>query len=336
MPDPYTMTILHKPKGTPMLRPNQHFKILTYIPPPMPEAAEPEVKGGKGAKGAAKGKPAPPPKKEASAPLVPVGDPEYRDETRWVIPARSTIQLAVRFSSHELGTFNEVLNFDVLSGERMKLPVSGICDYPRIASDHRNVYYKTTKARPSTPLINRQYVITKSVFEFGPVLAAASSTGYLQGKKPDHAAKFRITNCGHFPLEAEFLLKSSIPVEEPPPSAEGGAKPDPKAKGKAPAPAAAAPSAPAFLLNPTTMTLKVDETQDLQLFAFPADESYFEDVVICRIKDNPNQVEFPVAVQGTKPTFQVRWLTRSCLTVQCFCQALHIVSVCCAAYYCSM
>lgn len=45
--------------------------------------------------------------------------------------------------SEEVGKFGELLGFDVLGGDRnVSLPVSGICDYPHISSDYRNVFYR--------------------------------------------------------------------------------------------------------------------------------------------------------------------------------------------------
>lgn len=285
IPDPYTMAILGRPKHVPQLNPSSHFKILTYIPPPMSESSAESLPPAKGKAKNGKKPPAPAPKKKEAAPAVPIGDAEYLEDTRWVIPAKGTVQLAVRFSSEELGRFHETLNFDVLSGEQKKLPVSGICDYPRIATDHRNLYYKTSKARPATPLVSKQFITSKSLFEFGPLLAGAEQKDALAGKKPEHGARFRITNNGHFPLEAEFFLKSTLPPPEPDADPSVRRVPVPN-KGKA-----------TFLLHPTTIELKVDETQDLQLWAFPPEEGDHEDVVVCRIKDNPSDFEFPICVQ---------------------------------------
>jgi hydrocephalus-inducing protein len=52
------------------------------------------------------------------------------------------------------------------------------------------------KARPSTPSVSRQFIISKGVFEFGPLLIGKDPTGYDTGAHPANTAKFRITNNG--------------------------------------------------------------------------------------------------------------------------------------------
>jgi hypothetical protein len=49
--------------------------------------------------------------------------------------------------SPEVGRFSEVLAFDVQGGERnVLLPLSGVCDYPHISTDYRNVFYRKVRA----------------------------------------------------------------------------------------------------------------------------------------------------------------------------------------------
>lgn len=43
-----------------------------------------------------------------------------------------------------------------------------------------------------------------------------------------------------------------------------------------------APAAPPFLLQPSSMDLAIDETQELTVLAYPGAEGTFEDVVMCR------------------------------------------------------
>ena len=48
-----------------------------------------------------------------------------------------------------------------------------------------------------------------------------------------------------------------------------------------PAGKGAAPAAPPFLLQPTSMDLAIDETQELTVYAFPTSEGPFADVIMC-------------------------------------------------------
>lgn len=50
---------------------------------------------------------------------------------------------------------------------------------------------------------------------------------------------------------------------------------------------AAASTAPPFLLQPVTMDLAVDDTQELTVYAFPSSEGCFTDVVMCRYNIYP-------------------------------------------------
>ena len=45
----------------------------------------------------------------------------------------------------------------------------------------RNVFYKKVKTRPQTPSIARQYIISKSMFEFGPLLMNKDPKGERRG-----------------------------------------------------------------------------------------------------------------------------------------------------------
>ncbi|WIA13448.1 hypothetical protein OEZ85_007028 [Tetradesmus obliquus] len=230
-----------------------------------------------------------------------------KEATRWVIPPHGSVSLLVQFASDSVGKFSEVLGFDVLCGERnQKVVLTGACDYPRISTEARNLYYKIAKARPSTPNVKQQFMLPSNVFEFGPVLAGRDRSAAPEGH-PDHTAKFRITNNGLFPLHADLWLKSEGPAADPTAAAAGV-----EVKKKAAAPAgkpgagSKAPAAPPFLLQPSSMDLAIDETQELTVLAYPGAEGTFEDVVMCRLRDNPTPLEFPVSVIGAKPSVAIR------------------------------
>jgi hypothetical protein len=71
---------------------------------------------------------------------------ELSEETRWVIPPNSTINLVVQFASETVGRFSEVLVFDVLNGEKSnKVTVMASCDYPRINTEARYSWHTWCK-----------------------------------------------------------------------------------------------------------------------------------------------------------------------------------------------
>jgi hypothetical protein len=245
--------------------------------------------------------------------------------------------------SSELGRFQDVLGFDVLGSDRaVNLPVSGVCDYPRVSSDYRAIFARKVssalrmhdmpsvlackisaammaicpwpsgawgmpeladscggdrldagpaarwplrprsqaKARPPTPSVARQFIIGSGVFEFGPLLLGKDPSGYGEGTHPDHTARLRITNNGMFPADVSLGLRSRLPPEPgsqaaaaPTPSsgkASAGAKPAAGGKGAAAAATAASPQLEGvFMLSHQALSLAVDETQEISLYAFP-------------------------------------------------------------------
>lgn len=124
------------------------------------------------------------------------------------------------------------------------------------------------KARPSTPSVARQFVVSKNVFEFGPLLLGKDATGYDAGAHPDNTAKMRITNNGLFDLHVDFVLKS----KDQPADAKGAKKPaaKPAAKGGK-GQAAGLQLDDVFVLSPASLDLKVDETQELTVYGFPVE-----------------------------------------------------------------
>ena len=86
-----------------------------------------------------------------------------------------------------------------------------------------------------------------------------------------NSSVLQISNNGKYDVQATFTLKSSLPVEE------GGTGE------KSP-----------FILDPDNMELKIDETKNLIVYAFPDQAKLYKDEVICLLKDNPNPVIFSI------------------------------------------
>jgi len=155
----------------------------------------------------------------------------------------------------------------------------------------RSLFYRTLKTRPPTPNLSRQYVMSTGIFEFGPLLAGRQLGGSVQSlakRYPDHAAKIRITNCGLFPLHADFWLKSqgealaSSMAPPPQPSESTVAKSSKGLKQALVSSFSSAPVAAQFAVHPTSMDLTVDEVQELMVLALPKMEGPAEDVIVCR------------------------------------------------------
>ncbi len=54
------------------------------------------------------------------------------------------------------------------------------------------------------------------------------------------------------------------------------------------------------------MDLKVGETQDIIMWAFPKTLETIQDILLGRVVSNPTPVEFPVSCVGAKPQVEVR------------------------------
>lgn len=132
--------------------------------------------------------------------------------------------------------------------------------------------------------LQKCFVVSENLFDFGPLLI---------GKDPEkrhaddtvkkvNSSVFQISNNGKYDLKATFTLRSSLPVEE------GGTGE------KSP-----------FILDPDFMDLKIDETKNLTVYAFPEQAKLYKDEVICLLKDNPNPVIFNVQCLGAKPVVEV-------------------------------
>ena len=122
----------------------------------------------------------------------------------------------------------------------------------------------------------KTFVNSENTFDFGPLLI-----GKDPEKRDDDEVKkvngtfFQINNNGKYELEASFVLKSTLPTEE------GG-------------PTEKSP----FIIEPAEAKLKVDETLNLQVFAFPEEAKQYNDEIICLIKDNPNPTVLQVQCLG--------------------------------------
>lgn len=107
------------------------------------------------------------------------------------------------------------------------------------------------KARPTQApekYLQKCFVINENIFDFGPLLIDKDPErrNIDETVKKVNSSVFQITNNGKYDLSATFTLKSTLPLEE------GGTGE------KSP-----------YILDPDTMELKIDETKELTVYAFP-------------------------------------------------------------------
>ena len=106
--------------------------------------------------------------------------------TRWIIEPHGSIELTVKFTSDVVGRFEQELGFEMVGvhGVTRNIKVRGVCAFPQISSDYRNVFMRKLKARPDTASISKQYIISKQTFEFGPVLCGKEDDRVLLRLQP--------------------------------------------------------------------------------------------------------------------------------------------------------
>jgi hydrocephalus-inducing protein len=177
-----------------------------------------------------------------------------------VIGAKESRKVYVKFFSKKVGTFSQVLKFEIVGSVRtFDLSLQAICEFPTINQFYRNVFMTNKKTRPPQQpesLLSKTFVVSENVFDFGPLLIKKDPEQRNSDAtmKQVNSSVLQITNNGKYKVEAQFTLASTLPVEE------GGTGE------KSP-----------FILEPESMELEVDETKHLTVFAFPDQAKLFKD-----------------------------------------------------------
>lgn len=90
---------------------------------------------------------------------------------RWVIPAEGEIVLRLRFTSEDLGQFDQTLNFEIVgTRRRYQLYCRGVCAFPTISREPRIVFPHRKKSKKFDEIVDKKYILTTETFEFGPLL----------------------------------------------------------------------------------------------------------------------------------------------------------------------
>ena len=205
-------------------------------------------------------------------------EPQYTYDTeksRWVVEAKSSIDLVIKFKASDTGRFESLLAFEVMGGgvvmrgREFNLPCRGTCAYPQMSQNYQSIYYRKIKAKAEGQIVSKQYIVNKNEYEFGPLLVGRSKDDYKE-KYMESKDTFRITNSGLFDMHVDFNFLND---EE----------------GKV------------FVVEPEQLDLPVDETAEVTVYAFPEEEGTFSDKLICNIKNNPEPVEISMMCIGNVP-----------------------------------
>lgn len=201
-----------------------------------------------------------------------------RGKGRWIVESNSSMFVLVRFFSIDIGSFDANMQFEIVGcNKHFNLTCSCVCQFPVINSDPRNVFMKRKKARPAAVpdcYVSKHYISQETKYEFGPLLIGKlADKKNLESVKKTNAENFRITNNGLYPINIEFALRSCI----------------------------ASDKKSAFIFEPESMKLAVDETREISVWAFPDGLGEFTDTLLALIEGNPKPVMFPMSCQGEKP-----------------------------------
>ncbi|XP_068693384.1 hydrocephalus-inducing protein homolog [Montipora foliosa] len=228
---------------------------------------------------AAHGAPSPPPsatpaEEEKSDGAVAPSTPLLINH-RWEIPANDAVTLRIRFRSEELGQFDQTLNFEIMgTRRRYQLFCRGVCAFPAISREPRVVFPHRRKCRKPEEIVHKKYVLSNETFEFGPLLCGKTRDRYKEGKYPENMEIIVICNTSPLDADISFCFQNDS-------------------------------TAATFILDPPNMKLKPGESQNLTLWAYPKTPGFFEDAVVCCIRENPEPVVFKISSHGVRPELEL-------------------------------
>ncbi|KAJ3416712.1 hypothetical protein HDV05_000542 [Chytridiales sp. JEL 0842] len=205
-------------------------------------------------------------------------DEEYEKEPlpkyRWIIQPKERKELTVKFSTNEIGKFEQVLQFEIM-GSRAKYSILcvGHCRYSQIVNDYKKIFPKWKKVKEERHISHGEYIASTGIFEFGPLLYSKPREKYLE-KFPENKAVFVMTNSSPQEIKLAFALKNDIKSD-------------------------------VFFFDPPTMDLAPGQSQNFTLWAYPRSANYFEDTLVICGKDNPEPYCYKISCIGCKPELEI-------------------------------
>ncbi|XP_013359426.1 PREDICTED: hydrocephalus-inducing protein homolog isoform X2 [Chinchilla lanigera] len=194
---------------------------------------------------------------------------------RWIVPANGEVTLRVHFSSSDVGNFDQTFNFEILGTRRQyQLYCRGVCTYPCICQDPKVVFPRRKHNMKANEVIFKKYVMSTERFYFGPLLCGKSRDRYKSSLFPGNTEALTILNNSPMLVEVCFCFQNDV-------------------------------KATTYFLEPVNMTLKPNEKQTLNVWAYPTAVGVFEDSIVCCIKENPEPAIFKLSCQGIRPELEL-------------------------------
>jgi hypothetical protein len=170
----------------------------------------------------------------------------------------------------------------------------------------------TITSRPKQGTINLKGLNKKYEEDFGYILITNDPNRELEKYKATNRKTLRFTNNGKYDLKVDFTFLSSmnfdglgfklpyIPGQSTDPNFE--APQDPKAKGKPPKKNEPnTETKTPFLLPKNSIEVKIGQTAELDVYAFPMKQTEYKDELICLIEDNPIPTRVLLTCKGAEP-----------------------------------
>jgi hypothetical protein len=193
---------------------------------------------------------------------------------RWVLQPKEKKEFIVKFTSTDIGKFEKGLNFEITGSKgKYTFRCTGVCEYAQIVKDFRKVFPKWRKSKEDQVIIHGEYVANTGVYEFGPLLYSKPREKYME-KFPENRLILKITNPTQQIVKLQFTLHHDVRGD-------------------------------CFFLEPSSMELKYNQSLDLNLWAYPRSPTFFEDTLVCLVKDNPEPILFKVSCIGVKPELEI-------------------------------
>ena len=233
------------------------------------------------------------------------------DQTRWVIPPNGSVKAVVGFFAKEVCTKTQDFLFEIMTYPPVeyKMTINGQSDYPSMT---------TITTRPKQGNINLRGLNKKYEDDFGYILITNDPEREVEKYKATNCKTLRFTNNGKFDIVVDFAFLSSMNFEglnfklpfvpgqstDPnfeanvdPKAAAAAKKKDPKKDNKNVQDEGKTP----FFLPKNQIEIKMGQTAELDVYAFPLKQTEYKDELICMMKDNPIPTRVLLTCKGAEP-----------------------------------
>jgi hydrocephalus-inducing protein len=226
--------------------------------------------------------------------VVAAAQPPAEQKYRWVVPAHGSVQFRVKFASVAEGKPESAMEFEVVgTHQKFVLPCKGVCEFPSVNTDTRNIFMRRVKnlsANPHVPLPNKRFVIADNFYSFGPLSLfkkpewKVDPTDSSSADEKDRMAQIQSTNMDVLRVTNSGLYRCQVDVglltrEED--------------------------SREVFLIDPPKLELDEGETKEVKLWALPREAREYRNDLVLSVSNNPAPLVFPLKCWGTDPTLEI-------------------------------